>query len=102
MGHASRRERLEVDLRNLKSQNGPVLKILLSRCHCVDTMDEANVIIATELKSQRFDQDGCKTLEQYEESVVVYKNIILHDQDIIDPDIGHFSVFSQLALYDQS
>ena len=86
MGHASRRERLEVDLRNLKSQNGAVLRILLSRCHCVDTMDEANDIIATELKTQRFDQDGCKTLEQYEESVVVYKNIILHDHDITDPE----------------
>ena len=84
IGHGDFREKLQSDLEELITVDGPVLKSLLSKSHCVQTMEDAEAILNFDVKVQSFDHDGCKSLVQYEESIVVYENMILHGNDVPD------------------
>ena len=61
------------------TEDGQKLKVLLGQSHCVKTQEEAEAIVQTDLKWQYFGYDGCMSLENFEENIVVYHNIILHD-----------------------
>ena len=86
IGHGDDRAKLEANLENMKIQDGPNLKSLLSNCHCVQSKIQAEEIIATPIEDQSYDLDGCKSLEDYEKSFVVYKNVLLHDSVLEDVD----------------
>ena len=86
IGHGDHRMKLEADLELLISENGPYLSSLLSKSHCVDTLEQAEAILNFAVTEQSFDVDGCKSLSQYEESFVVYENMILHGNDVPDVD----------------
>ena len=79
IGHGQDRDRLAQNLEEFKVTDGKSLRLLLSKCHCVQTMEEAEVIVKTPLEFQVFGADGCKSLSQYESSIVVFQGVILHD-----------------------
>ena len=81
IGHAERRELLEHKLKELKTSNGPHLTKLLSQCHCLDEMHQAEAIVRTPMNKQVFDTDRCQSVEEYASKIVVYKNQILLDNE---------------------
>ena len=81
IGHADQRDLLAKKIDQLKTTNGPQLTQFLSECHCVDNFEQVDEIMKIPLEKTNFDTDGCKTLEEYESKIVVYKNMLVDNID---------------------
>ena len=79
IGHSENREYLATQLTAMKTRSGERFESFLEKCHCVQTIEEAEAITKTALKHQSFENDGCEDMNEYESSFVVYYNFILHD-----------------------
>ena len=75
IGHADQRDLLAKKIDQLKTTQ------FLSECHCVDNFEQVDEIMKIPLEKTNFDTDGCKTLEEYESKIVVYKNMLVDNID---------------------
>ena len=80
IGNSKRRVRLQADLENLKTSEGEFMTNFLDHCHCFRLKRQAvNYVKRNIPLDQQTFNDKCHTLEKFEKSWVVYKNILIHE-----------------------
>ena len=101
IGHSESREYLHNQLFALKTRNGERLDSFLASCHCLESLEEAELLIQTPLENQLFNSTGCEDMSEYESSYVVYKNVILHDnvEEVNETEINDYIKINETEVH---